>query len=90
MMIRKVYQYLVWLHPPAFRRRFEEEMLWIFDEAADAWGAPALIRDAGISLIRQWLIRSGLWKWVVAGVAGFIPLIIAFGSFLPWDRPMGR
>jgi hypothetical protein len=90
MMIRKVYQCLVWLHPPAFRRRFEEEMLWIFDEAADAWGTASLFMDASVSLARQWLLRSGLWKWVVAGIAGVIPLILAFGSFLPWDRPMGR
>jgi hypothetical protein len=89
-MIRKVYRCLVSLHPPAFRRRFEEEMLWIFDEAADAWGTASLFTDASVSLARQWLLRSGLWKWVVAGIAGIIPLILAFGSFLPWDRPMGR
>ena len=89
-MIRKAYECLVWLHPPAFRRRFGEEMLCIFDEAADAWGTATLITDASVSLARQWLLRSGLWKWVVAGIAGIIPLILAFGSFLPWDRPMGR
>ena len=35
-MVRNLYRCLVWLHPSAFRLRFEEEMLWIFDEAADA------------------------------------------------------
>jgi hypothetical protein len=90
MMPRKLYRCLVWLHPAAFRLQFEEEMLWIFDEAADAWGEASLIRDASLSLLRQWFIRSELWKWVVASIAGIIPLIIAFGSFLPWDRPMGR
>jgi hypothetical protein len=90
MMIRRLYRCLVWLHPATFRLRFEEEMLWIFDEGADAWGTESLVLDASVSLVRQWLLRSGLWRWVVAGIAGIIPLIIAFGSFLPWDRPMGR
>ncbi len=89
-MIRQVYRCLLWLHPAAFRQQFEEEMLWIFDEAADAWGAPSFFSDAICSLVRQWLLRSGLWIWVVADIAGIIPLIIAFGSFLPWDRPVGR
>ena len=89
-MMRRVYRCLLWLHPAAFRRQFEEEMLWIFDEAEDACGAASLFSDVSVSLVRQWLLRSGLWIWVVAGIAGIIPLIIAFGSFLPWDRPMGR
>jgi hypothetical protein len=90
MMVRGLYRCLVWLHPPAFRLRFGEEMLWIFDQAVGAWGAASLIVDASISLSRQWLLRSGLWKWAAAGIAGIVPLIIAFGSFLPWDRPVGR
>ena len=89
-MMRRVYRWLLWLHPASFRRQFEEEMLWIYDEAADAWGAPSFFSDASVSLFRQWLLRSGLWIWAVAGIAGIIPLIIAFGSFLPWDRPVGR
>ena len=89
-MIRKLYRCLVWLHPVAFRMRFEDEMLYIFDEAGDAWGMSSLLSDASVSLVRQWLLRSGLWRWVVAAIVGIIPLIIAFGSFLPWNRPMGR
>lgn len=88
MTMRAFYRCLLWLHPTAFRLRFAEEMLWIFDEAAGAWGAASLIRDASASVLRQWLIRSGLWKWVIAGIGGAITLLIAFGSFLPWDRPM--
>ena len=88
-MMRRVYRCLLWLHPAAFRRQFEEEMLWIFDDAVDASGAASLFSDASVSLVRQWLLRSGLWMWVVAGITGIIPLIIAFGSFLPWDRPLG-
>jgi hypothetical protein len=65
-----------------FRVRFEEEMLWTFDEAVGTWGAGSLIADAGSSLIRQWLTRLEVWKWMVAGVAGIGLLTIAFGSFL--------
>ena len=84
-MVRGLYRCLVWLHPAAFRLRFEEEMLWIFDEAADAWGTASLLRDASISLLRQWLIRSQLWKWVVAGIAAVAPPILVFGD---WDSPL--
>ena len=89
-MMRRAYGCLVWLHPATFRRQFEEEMLWIFDEAADAWGTASLIADATVSLLRQWLLRSGLWRWIVAGIAGTIPLILAFGTFLPWEKILGR
>jgi hypothetical protein len=87
-MIRGLYRCLVRLHPVTFRLRFEEEMLWIFDQAAGSWGATALIADAALSLSRQWCLRSGLWIWFVATIAGTLPLIIAFGSLLHWDKPI--
>ncbi len=86
-MTRTLYRWLIGLHPPAFRRRFEPELLWIFDESNDVSGAAPLLYDAAISLLRQWLMRSGVWKWVVGGFAGAMPLLIEFGSFL-WDWPM--
>ena len=88
-MTRALYRSLICLHPPAFRQRFEEELLWIFDESSDASGAAPLLYDAVISLLRQWLVRSGMWKWVVAGVAGALPLLIGFGSFM-FNWPMRR
>jgi hypothetical protein len=88
--MRFLYALLISLHPPCFRKRFAQEMLWIFDEAANLWGAGSLFRDAMLSLLRQWLIRSELWKWLVAGIAGVVPLILAFGSFLPWGKVLGR
>ena len=86
--MRLLYSILIRLHPFSFRERFAPEMFLNFDEATDSWDAPALIRDAFTSLFRQWLIRSEAWKWVIATIAGFLPLLLAFGSFLPWDRPM--
>jgi len=32
IMIRRLYQAILYLHPRDFRERFAEEMLWIFDE----------------------------------------------------------
>jgi hypothetical protein len=87
-MNRTLYRWLICLHPPAFRLRFEQELLWIFDESSDASGGAApLLYDAAISLLRQWLMRSGIWKWVVGGIAGTVPLLIGFGSFL-FNWPM--
>jgi len=81
MMTRTLYRWLVCLHPPVFRLRFEEELLWIFDESSDKGAAP-LLYDATISLLRQWIMRSGMWKWALAGMAGALPILIGFGSFL--------
>jgi hypothetical protein len=82
MITRTIYRWLICSHPLAFRLRFEEELLWIFAESSDTSGAGLLLYDAAISLLRQWFIRSGMWKWVVGGIAGAVPLFIAFGSFL--------
>jgi hypothetical protein len=89
-MVRSLYRCLLWLHPAPFRVRFEEEMLWVFDEAVDRWGAASLVADASSSLLRQWLVRLEVWKWIAASIAGIALLLLAFGSFFPWDRVMGR
>jgi hypothetical protein len=86
--MRFLYASLIRLHPPSFRTRFADEMRLTFEEAAHSWGPSALLGDALLSLLRQWLIRSDLCKWLVAGIAGLVPLLIAFGTFLPWDKPM--
>lgn len=80
-MTRTFYRWLIGLHPPAFRLRFGQELLWIFDESTDESGA-ALLYAAAISLLRQWLVRSGMWKWVLGGIGGAVPVLIGFGSFL--------
>jgi len=86
-MNRTLYRWLIGLHAPAFRLRFEPELLWIFDESRDASGAAPLLYDAAISLLRQWLLRSGMWRWVLGGIAGALPVVIGFGSFL-FNWPM--
>jgi ABC-type transporter Mla maintaining outer membrane lipid asymmetry permease subunit MlaE len=84
MIVRGVYRCLVWLHPSAFRQRFGEEMVWIFDEAAGTWSAASLVVDAGMSLVRQRLTPSELGKALAAVIVGGLPVIIAFGTFIPW------
>jgi len=81
-MTRTLYRSLIGLHPPAFRLQFASELLWIFDEARDESDATPLLYDAVISLLRQWLLRSGMWKGVLGGIAGALPLMIGFGSFI--------
>ena len=58
-MFRSLYRLLLNLHPPLFRQRFAEEMLWIFDEAAETQGVLRLFADAFVSLLRQWVVRLG-------------------------------
>ena len=87
MITRTLYRWLIGLHPPAFRLRFEQELLWIFDESSNAFGTVPLLYDAAISLLRQWLIRSEMLKWVLGCIAGAVPVLIGFGSFL-FNWPM--
>jgi hypothetical protein len=72
-MTRVLYRWLLWLHPPAFRREFADEMLCIFEEAA-AGGAAPLFADGLISLVRQWLLRSRSWKLAAAVIGGLLEI----------------
>ena len=77
-MTRALYACLLWLHPPAFRRQFATEMLWVFDQARVSEGVFLLLLDLMISAARQWLFRSGLWK-VMLALAGATLQLIAGG-----------
>jgi CubicO group peptidase (beta-lactamase class C family) len=68
-MRRSLYRWLLRLHPPAFRERFADEMLWIFDEAAARQGVPRLFADAFVSLLRQWIVRPESWHMRLAAAA---------------------
>jgi hypothetical protein len=68
-MMEFFYGLLVRLHPPAFRERFAAEMTLNFEEAGRE-RAGRLLLDGFVSLLRQWLLRSGSWKLAVAvGIA---------------------
>lgn len=75
-MSRSVYRSLLWLHPPAFRRQFAGEMLWIFDEAAMSEGPLRLICDGFLSLLRQWVFGAGAWKVLAGMVGGLLQILI--------------
>ena len=83
-MTRLLYRCLLWLHPPAFRREFAGEMLWIFDETRGAAALWLLFADVLVSLARQWVLRAGAWKLVAAGAGALLQITLGgliFGLF---------
>jgi hypothetical protein len=50
---RSLYLLLLRLHPAEFRRRFADEMLAIFDQAAPEQGKAGLLADGALSVLRQ-------------------------------------
>ncbi len=73
--MRTLYRGLLWLHPASFKEPFGEEMLWIFDVRRASETGIALLLDAFVSLCRQWLFRTGLWKF---GIGVLVNLILGF------------
>jgi hypothetical protein len=74
-MTRTLYQSLLWLHPPRFRERYAEEMTWIFDETAPPKERAFLFYDGLVSLARQWVVRSGLWKVALAALLAAVQAV---------------
>jgi hypothetical protein len=66
-MRRFLYRALIALHPRRFRERFGDEMLCVFDEA-DGDRTARLFADVVLSLLRQWVLRSDLWKMAAGAV----------------------
>jgi len=60
-MLRSFYRCALHLHPPAFRKRFGDEMLSIFDQPHGTASALRLLLDALFSLSRQWTLRPEFW-----------------------------
>jgi hypothetical protein len=83
-MKRALYRSLICLHPPSFRERFGDEMLCVFDEASGA-GTARLFVDGLISLFRQWLFRSGVWKLALATATSSL-VFVALGSSLTFSQ----
>jgi hypothetical protein len=77
-MRRSLYRALIELHPERFRDRFGDEMVCVFDEAGRD-RAPRLFADAVLSLLRQWLLRSNLWKMASGAVISGL-LLGAWGN----------
>jgi hypothetical protein len=56
-MLRRLYRCAVRLHPSSFRRRFGDEMLYIFDQQKGRLAALGLVLDCVFSLLRQCTLR---------------------------------
>ena len=59
-MLRHLYRVAICLHPPAFRTRFGEEMLSIFDSTQTKSARFGLLCDCLVSSLRQWILRPDL------------------------------
>jgi uncharacterized membrane protein len=79
-MTRRLYHFIVRMHPPAFRGRFGSEMLSIFDEEGVSHARSGLLFDGLVSFARQWLLRTGSWKLPIALGGAFIQV---FGFGMP-------
>ena len=66
-MLRFLYQGLLRLHPPAFRKRFAEEMQSIFDQVTERSARLRLLADGFLSLLRQWTLRQEFWHEFASG-----------------------
>ena len=68
-MLRRIYRCVLRLHPPAFRSRFGDEILSIFDEAKGGLSGFRLLMDSILSLVRQWTLRPEFWRENVSAPA---------------------
>jgi len=56
-MLKHLYRCAVRLHPASFRRRFGDEMLYVFDQQKGTLAALGVMLDCVVSLFRQWALR---------------------------------
>ena len=86
-MLRSLYRVALHLHPPAFRRRFAAEMLFIFDQQTSKSAAAKLLIDALLSTFRQWVLRPECRRALSAGsaetLADGIPTFYTIRPFRP-------
>jgi len=87
-MLRRIYRCVLRLHPPAFRSRFGDEILSIFDQAKGKLSGFQLLMDSMLSLIRQWTLRPEFWRKSVSAPTPHAALdgIPSFGTLNPF-RP---
>ena len=66
-MLRFIYKGLLGMHPPAFRKRFAEEMESIFEQVTERSARVKLLADGFLSLLRQWSLRPEFWHEFASG-----------------------
>ncbi len=84
-MRRATYRVLLALHPPAFRRQFAGEMLWVFDQADQDGQASGFCIDMSRSLLRHWFRQPLLWS-VTGAVAGSVLMLVWMSAAAPLVR----
>ena len=77
-MTRLVYILLLRLHPRAFRQRFGDEMLGIFDQFPEK---SSLLADGFVSFFRQWTLRRH--EVAFSPTAADVPLFYSAGPETP-------
>jgi hypothetical protein len=87
-MLRRIYRCAVRLHPSSFRRRFGDEMLYIFDQQKETRAALGVMLDCLLSLLRQWALRPHIGVKSPAAplqspAMNPIPLFETFDTFPP-------
>jgi Platelet-activating factor acetylhydrolase, isoform II len=84
-MLRRLYCWLLRMHPPYFRQRFTEEMLSIFDQTAGLGrrSSAKLLADGAMSLARQWTLRQEFWEEPAGPAVDGIPRFYSFESYKP-------
>src|SRR5215469_12431999 len=86
-MLRPFYRCVLRLHPPGFRKRFQDEIVSIFDSAATSRDRIRLLVDGLLSLARQWMLRSQFWQGAPLKSAqpapDGIPCFYSFDTFRP-------
>jgi hypothetical protein len=87
-MLQLLYRSVLRLHPPAFRGRFAEEMLAIFDQVQGTRPKFSLLMDGIVSLLRQWALRPEFWHEIsrssaVQPTTDGIPTFSTLDAFRP-------
>ncbi len=87
-MLRRLYGCAVRLHPPSFRRRFGEEMLYIFDQQGGTLAALGVTLDCVLSLLRQWTLRPHIGTELapaplLSPAADHVPSFVSLDPFQP-------
>lgn len=59
--MRRLYLFLVRMHPRSFRLRFEEDLLLTLDDMSQRSRGYRIVWDVAASLPRQWILRPHDW-----------------------------
>ena len=81
-MRRAAYRALLALHPPAFRRQFADELMWVFDQAEQDHETSGFCFDMALSLARHWFRERLVWA-VGGAITGGMLLIFWMSATAP-------